>query len=124
MLKVADLAAPRLDEAAANHETYRLILRQCYEVVGGANGRRLFQALFAVPASCSGRPVYKQAHAVSYVHAKLVRGGFLVCRLPPTFAVLLISWGHARPRELPKPKPKPKPHPPARARLVHLLGRS
>ena len=96
MLRASDLAAPRLSEAKENHQTYKLILNQCYEVIKSHNNRRLFQACFAVPSKVVGRPQFKHEHAISYVDAKLQRGMFAVSRVPPTRNVLLVVWGHAR----------------------------
>ena len=97
MLNAADLAKPRLDQARDNHETYKCILQQCFEVIRACNARRIFQTTFAVPTQVVGRPHYKHAHAVFYVHAKLRQGRFDVRMLPPTNFVLFICWHHTRP---------------------------
>lgn len=100
MLKVAELAEPALARSRVNHETYRLILQQCYQAIQGSNNRNIYFARFVVPSSMPGRPAFEPRHATAYVLTKLLKGGFRACVLPPTAQLLHVQWDHARPEHL------------------------
>lgn len=90
MLKASDLAKVGMDRCKANHDTYKVILDQCYDSIKRCNNMLIYQTQYAVPDKMPGRPVYNQLHAVKYVYRKLQRGGFQVVPLLPQ--VLYISW--------------------------------
>lgn len=102
MLKAAELAEPALARSRANHETYRLILQQCYLAIQTSNSRNIFFARFVVPSSMPGRPAFDPKHATAYVLSKLLKGGFRAGVLPPTAQLLHVQWDHARPSTLGK----------------------
>jgi len=124
MLTAMSLADGRMEQAKVNHETYRLILQQCYKCIRECNARRVFQTQYAVPAKYIGRQQYKHHHAVAYVRAKLVKGSFGVCAVPPTKTVLLICWGHVRPSTLPKAHHSPVQKSSDTSDLLELLRKS
>lgn len=95
MLLASDLANKSHERTVTNHETYKLILAQCYESIKRCNGRALKQMQFAVPDRYGGRPPFKQTHALQYLRGKLMRGGFQALHVPPH--ILYISWVHAQP---------------------------
>lgn len=91
-LTTAELARPLRERGRVNHETYQQILGLCYAAIRSSNERRLFFARFLVPSSVPGRPSYKLSHAVFYVRAKLVRGGFSVAEVHPHSQLLHVQW--------------------------------
>lgn len=94
MLRAEDLAKENAERSKMNHETYKLILAQCYECIHRSNVRVQRHMQFAVPDRVGGRPPFKQSHALQYVFAKLRKGGFHVLHVLPHGNVLYISWLH------------------------------
>ena len=103
MLTTAELARPLQERGLRNHETYKHILGLCYAAIRASNERRLLFTRFLVPASVPGRPGFKLAHAVAYVRAKLLKGGFGVCEVPPHPHLLHIQWTPAAQARTPRP---------------------
>ena len=92
MLKASDLARVAIDRNKTNHDTYKMILTQCYECIKRCNNMFIYRTQYAVPEKWAGRPPFKHMHAVRYVSTKLQRGGFAVVPLMPHDHVLNISW--------------------------------
>ena len=124
MLTAADLNGPRLQQAKTNHETYKLLLDQCYQQIRRCNERRVFFTQYAVPNTHPGRPNFKHEHAIDYLEGKLLQGDFVVVRSLSHKNVLTISWQHARATSMPIPQRPATSKPRNDSRLLRLLRAS
>jgi hypothetical protein len=103
-LKVCDLVAKDRERAKQNHETYKMLYKQCVDHIRRRNDMGSMSTTYFVSEYVLGRPLFTHSHALRYIKDKLERGKFSV-EIEPVSKYLVISWGGEKEREIRKRVP-------------------
>lgn len=108
MLTVDDVLSIKLEKARRNHETYKELLRKCYDKIKQAAEAAATHTTYSLPAFIIDRPSYTMQHAMRYIVDKLRLGGFNVTVLGENR--LHVDWSTAVAALTPKRTVRKDPH--------------
>ena len=104
-LKVGDLTARYRERVKKNHETYKMLYKQCIDHIKRRNEMGATSSTYFVSEIVVGRPLFTHSHAIRYIQEKLERGKFHV-EVDPVSKHLTIDWGQEKEKQIRKKAPE------------------
>lgn len=104
-LQVGDLTSKDRERVKKNHETYKMLYKQCVDHIKRLNDMGTTSTTFFVSEYVLGRPLFTHSHAVRYIQEKLKRGKFLV-EVDPNSKHLIIEWGAEKEKQIRRKAPE------------------
>lgn len=104
-LTVGDLTTKDRERVKQNHETYKMLYKQCVEHIRRRNDMGSTSTTYFVSEYVLGRPLFTHLHAVRYIKEKLERGKFYV-EIDPVSKALVIDWGAEKQKHIRHNAPK------------------
>jgi hypothetical protein len=104
-LTVGELTTKDRERAKQNHETYKMLYKQCTDHIKRQNDMGSTSTTYYVSEYVLGRPIFKRSHAMRYIAGKLEHGKFHVATDPGT-GYLWIDWGKEKQKQIRTTVPK------------------
>lgn len=104
-LTVGELTTKDRERAKQNHETYKMLYKQCTDHIKRQNDMGSTSTTYYVSEYVLGRPIFKRSHAMRYIAGKLEHGKFHVTTDPGT-GYLWIDWGKEKQKQIRTTVPK------------------
>jgi hypothetical protein len=98
-LKVGDLTSRDRERVKKNHETYKMLYKQCVDHIRRLNDMGTTSTTYFVSEYVLGRPLFTHSHAIRYIVEKLERGKFYV-EVDPVSKHLIIDWGAEKQKQV------------------------
>ena len=99
LLKVGDLTSRDRERVKKNHETYKMLYKQCVDHIRRLNDMGTTSTTYFVSEYVLGRPLFTHSHAIRYIVEKLQRGKFCV-EVDPVSKHLVIDWGAEKQKQV------------------------
>jgi hypothetical protein len=104
-LTVGELTTKDRERAKQNHETYKMLYKQCTDHIKRQNDMGSTSTTYYVSEYVLGRPIFKRSHAMRYIASKLEHGKFHVVTDPGS-GYLWIDWGKEKQKQIRTTVPK------------------
>jgi len=104
-LRVGDLTSKDRERVKKNHETYKMLYKQCVDHIKRLNDVGTTSTSWFVSEYVLGRPLFTHSHAVRYIQEKLKRGKFNV-EVDPNSKHLIIDWGAEKEKQIRRKAPE------------------